>query len=645
MSKRNLVLLVAALFMVFVMTVPALAENRVEVKVTSEPMPYHSTCTKAGGFSLEFDSNSVIRAREVYTNSAKRPYQFTNNTLDEYDEITIDLDYQVVGSTVENVTLCRPIDFMIAPGQDPVNTLANRYDAVADILLDTDISGAGNSTKDYPVYWRADTNGTDNNAIQGSIFFHIKGNVDAQTITIYVLGSIDGEIRVGGDTNDALVLHFLDQTCDANDLWWDETNGGEANGLFDDPIECDEEIEVRQGYDYTFGTTSYSSSRIISGVKEIVENTLCINVSAWEEGTTNGNIDSKDDEYTFIPSNPQIGHIRPAAEGFSLENCKTIRCGSIPIGAEQGGSCLFNPSSGTGFCSGTRYGQVVLMSTNALDQYSSDDEVLSITVYVRLMVNGATGSTSNDIGVYFAAGTSSAYFVPNSTDPCSYSTDDVAGSAVTENEQEDDDLSLADNHDCTETNSSSYISLNYSDVTASADANDYGILFTMPNIYYNREIVDDGDEVTAQVTVEIRYGGNICGGDTLQDTYCFGEFVDNCGAVSMLTYPYFTDYQDQSGYWNGIAITNMSGSDGTATLTIYEADGDVLRYTASIGAREVWADILYNMMGDMTFVTEEDGTIGNSRCWISVATDFSASGFAMISDWNNYGASMGYLPK
>jgi len=623
MSKRNLVLLVAALFMVFAMTVPALAENRVEVKVTSEPLPYKATCTKAGGFSLEFDSDTVLRAADPMT---------TTTDPDGYDVITIDLDYK---DSSRYVALCRPIDFVIAPGASAPTVVASRYDDVSDIVSDTEVA----DTKNWPVYWRHDSQAGSvmDSVISNSVYFHIKGNVNTQRITFYVYGSNDGTIKVGGDSNDVLVVHFLDQTCEdtttaaeeEHHLWWDET----GNGIYDNSIECDSLIDSYQG-----NTIDGNRSLIVRSVQEKIENTLCVNVSLWDEATTDGNMDSRNDKYTFIPSDPQIGHIAEET-GISFTHCKSERCGNIELGAEQGDVCAFDPE-GSGYCSGSgsRYTYLMIKSLQPLSSFSGDDEI-SLVLYLRLMVNDSTG----DQGVYFPNQSSAAYFISSGTDFCAARTNTMAGSSAAPSAE--DNLTFASADDCTESGKTTYVSYNYGTVTANALTTHYGIWFNMPQIYYNTSMLQDGDVVSVQATLQIQFEDNVCGGQTITDEYCLGTFVEHCGAVTTLAYPYFTDYQDQTGYWNGIAITNMSSAAGTATLTIFESDGDVLRYTAAIGAREVWADILYNMIGDMTFVTEVDGTIGNTRCWISVSTDFSAGGFAMISDWNNNGASMGYLPK
>lgn len=131
-------------------------------------------------------------------------------------------------------------------------------------------------------------------------------------------------------------------------------------------------------------------------------------------------------------------------------------------------------------------------------------------------------------------------------------------------------------------------------------------------------------------------------------TYTVGMFCcDAMGAYSLL-YPYFADDAGESDYWNGVAITNLSDKAGTATLTIYEADGDVGTAKIDVPAYGVKAYLLSGIPG--ATITKKGtaagaGTLFDTRCYIQVDTDFSADGFAMISDNANNGASMGYLPR
>lgn len=97
-----------------------LSADRVEVKVTSEPIGSGSSCDKAGGFSLEFDSTT---------------------TLLDGDQITIDVDYT---NATNYVSLCRDIDIVIAPGADANLTSQEDGGGAAGIgFMDANIPAVG----------------------------------------------------------------------------------------------------------------------------------------------------------------------------------------------------------------------------------------------------------------------------------------------------------------------------------------------------------------------------------------------------------------------------------------------------------------------------------------------------------------------
>ena len=114
-----------------------------------------------------------------------------------------------------------------------------------------------------------------------------------------------------------------------------------------------------------------------------------------------------------------------------------------------------------------------------------------------------------------------------------------------------------------------------------------------------------------------------------------------------LLFPYFAPDTDDSYFWNGIVVSNMSMKDTTATILIYEQDGDVGKAKVDIPANGVFNSLLR----DIPNVTiskkgkgDTAGTIGNSKSYVWVCSEGRVSGFAMLSDQTGSGESMGYLP-
>lgn len=115
-----------------------------------------------------------------------------------------------------------------------------------------------------------------------------------------------------------------------------------------------------------------------------------------------------------------------------------------------------------------------------------------------------------------------------------------------------------------------------------------------------------------------------------------------------LIYPYFAPDVDESYFWNGLVISNLTNEDGTAKITIYEEDGDVGETTVTIKANGFFNELLRNIPNITLTKTgqgDTSGSIGNSKSYVWVCTNFRTEGFAMLSDQAGQGESMGYLPK
>ena len=102
-----------------------------------------------------------------------------------------------------------------------------------------------------------------------------------------------------------------------------------------------------------------------------------------------------------------------------------------------------------------------------------------------------------------------------------------------------------------------------------------------------------------------------------------------------LIYPYFGK-TDSGSWWNGMSVTNLTDTDGTANVTLYENDGEEFTKEVPVPANSTTVVDLAGLEGD--------GTVGDARGYVKVVTDFAASGFAMMAKEAN-GVSMGYLPQ
>lgn len=136
----------------------------------------------------------------------------------------------------------------------------------------------------------------------------------------------------------------------------------------------------------------------------------------------------------------------------------------------------------------------------------------------------------------------------------------------------------------------------------------------------------------------------ICGSADCCCLIYIGELCcDEEFSEGSLIFPYFT--AADSGWWSGIAITNVGSADGTVMLTLYEQDGDAFE-TAEAITVPANSMVVYNMVAlyglDWNTVKSVDGTAGNARFYVEAAGDFPMMGFGMMAKTAT-GESMGYL--
>lgn len=218
---------------VFFLALPAGAVNRVEVKVTSQPIaqgPY----AVAGGIYMEFDPSTEIAAG---------------------DQLFFDLDLGVV--------------------------LAQDYD------LEISLYGGG-WTRDailgntrFIGYQDRDgiLDEKDCRVENGGVFFRLSGVKGESRLRLDVMGT--GSVTVGDEIGDLLWLKILNGETHlgfAHKGIWIDADG---DGIYGEP-----------------GEDALST-----------HNRLTIDTYQFDENAVKLNLDSADDQFTFIPSNPQIAHI------------------------------------------------------------------------------------------------------------------------------------------------------------------------------------------------------------------------------------------------------------------------------------------------------------------------------------------------
>lgn len=564
MKKTLLLVLVA----VFALTGMAFAENRVEVKVTSEPIQFHAQCDKAGGFSLEFDRETQLLHGDV---------------------ITIDVDF--------GVTLCRDIDLEISP------------------------AGSGSTWDGTPAIPSADgpfiaPNGPATVEGDGA-YFRLQGNSGTQRITLTVVGfdSADDGYTVGTAVDDTLILSFLGQRTNATwgnpGLWIDDDNDG-----------------------------------VYDVAAEVADNTLCINVSQWDENTVDGNMDSLADKFTFIPSDPQIAHV-VSPTNYEVITCEKVATGNIVVGGVggQGGndSCVafdWDQINDPGYCSNHANGnRFIVQTTDVFKYYDVADYQIEMTITTD--------------GVYWTDEAVVAYAYESSTNVCAgdspvgsdtFTADyyDAIGGDTTAVSNADTDCDFEDEAVTLVTDCSTSL------ITA---GNARAIVINIPGMKYKLDEITMGDEVL----VDITFIKCPCG-ELWTETLSVGVLgcPDEPGVTFSLLYPYGTAMAGDT-WWDGFVVTNISADAGSATLYFWEADGDQGQMVVSVPAGGMFVGTFANMLTALPGgqivqgMTQIGGTgvIGDSSLYVIACTDFSCDGFIFMGNGvaTARGEAMGYLPR
>jgi hypothetical protein len=566
----------------------AFALNRVEVKVESQGLPEGSTCAKAGGFSFEWDSGSVITVG---------------------DTVEIDLEYV---NAANLMTLCRNIDILLAVNNTPMGWTNGTEGTVPTTSTGT------------AIYQIQNTVGTNAfaiaNAPTAGIYFHIYGQAGTNGLTLVVLGDAGATITVAGGSNDAFGIKFLDQRV--INIFHDDAN----NGLAAD--------------------TTYTGATVL-------QNTLCVNVSLWDVATTakstfNANIDAVADQWTFIPSNPQIAHISQPVQPnqYRIVGCKE-NVGTISVQQVQQSVCTFDYETELGYNpDATGDHRVIVESMNQAWDPNYD---YTVTLEIMVRPSGSATYMSGDNGVYWTA-QNIGFITAADTDTHCNDLDDMADNApVASNCQAGTNCAAVGT--CSETNHSRIIQAVNINGVANVGANHRFLWIDFPTLAYNSStagtMVENGDAVQVRVTIGASNPNtNVCGADT----FTLGPYDIPVGAFGpagqnfSLVYPYFVE-ATAANWWAGLAIVNMSDAAGDATVYIYEEDGDQAAVTVNVGANDMYVNLTSGLFAEPGLVATPGGaTIGDARAYMIVCSAFNIDGFAMVGN-NETGEGQGYLPR
>jgi hypothetical protein len=324
--------------------------------------------------------------------------------------------------------------------------------------------------------------------------------------------------------------------------------------------------------------------------------------------------------------------------------CKGQKCGNLEIGAaatQTAGSCaLIDNETGSGYCAGTHANNAVVIQNKS----GVFDPNMNYQIQLDVMVNGKTG----DNGVYFAAGAvgigNYATWDPNS---CAFA---ITGTGVVGATTH----WLANGNAATPTAAATCAVATTARavrvVTASSAVFSAGtkyLYIDLPSFVYDLALIKAGDVVSVQVSLLKTPCGTI-----FSDAMCIGTF--GCEVLTQyrsLLFPYFGKPLAAGGYfYNGIAITNVSGVDGQVVFFLYEEDGDKFRIDTNqtVKANNVYQTTLSKLVetGSSQALTGSagDGVPGNAKGYVVACTSFISDGFALIGNATT-GESMGYLAR
>lgn len=172
--------------------------------------------------------------------------------------------------------------------------------------------------------------------------------------------------------------------------------------------------------------------------------------------------------------------------------------------------------------------------------------------------------------------------------------------------------------------------------------------YDMPAMWVDNSVINGGEVVTVRVTLTATDSQGLCHKDDCEciiliGTLCCPEEEGDTGKT--LIFPYMPKLY---GYYDaqGVAITNLTSEEGTATVTIYENDGDAFTKDVTVPAMASKNLTIVDFEGfDLKTTGAGGGVLGTASkgYYVVVELDVNASGLAFFAN-SGTGESMGYTP-
>jgi len=649
--KRSKLLLMIVGIAVLALTGTAFAANQVFLKTTVPNIP-KTPCEQAGSITQEFPKDSILHENDVI--------QFTLSN---------------------NVTLCKDINFFLRLTQSQIDAAG---------MADLDAGTAGwqiptSNDANFPIVVTipgtgaldADWLTVDGTSLAnyGTIFelgFLVKGNAGSQifTMTLSRRALDDGDTTycetVGNDPDYGTVIegqvynvptananmtvnYSVGPDGDANDRWtiklFDEKYSGMKYGT-----------TGAQGGADAFFLEDRAASSCTGSIKDYVDltepedNVLCIDILtknyAYEYVYATPDSLPFDYQYKITFSGDYtVAHIL-AEEAFVVTKvCKDV-CGQLNIGTtvDQFGNptstvSSFDPGNyinnymtansattrwtgNTLNCTSTSTG--ILVYSTGGDLPIGEEYTLTLTV----LVNGVENASA----AYWASGVAPAsIYWANYGDShlCGASTNNLNAVTFPAGGSWAYVRNASDTADIT-TQVKSTFQVTY--------GTDDAILIDVGTINIGASHLVAGQDI--EVNVEL---SKFPCAAVIDEPICVAQVVERCttgtstGAYA-LTFPYTTGVAD-ANFWVGLAIDNLSGTDGTATITFYDQNGDTGTTTVDIAAHNQWVNVISTLASQIT------GDIDTSLPgYIIVTSDFMMDGLLFVGDMSTTYLH-GYLPR
>lgn len=572
MRRKGIFTLLTAVCMVLAFSAVSFAANQIFLKTTVPNIP-KSECYQAGSITMEMDAETAMREGDVI--------QFTLNN---------------------KTTVCKALNMFLR-----IST--------GTLLDDPSVAGApvtattGTVSAPGTGVWGFQITAPNADTVAGQI---ITMQLQRRTLAgVLVVPDVDPTLRAimaytGGAPTDKMVIKLFDG----------KTGSLAAQSVFLKPS------TVAANYDTIIVPS---------------DNALCIDTLT--QNFPDEYVQATPDSIPILPANRlnfsgdyRIAHILSELT-YTLVTCKGANCGTILIGSsdQTTATCSAFDFEGTsGYCTGTAFTNLHKASRFVL-QSSQPYEVTGYTVKMEILVNDQTG----EHGVYWS-NTPPQY--GNFTTSAAACSSPITGALSTPTYLRGDGTTAAVPvppiaGSCTGVAAAAK-AVTINTVTQNLFVlGDSYLFIDFPPLNYNLAEVQAGDIVTVRVTLS----KSTCGIVNVS-TICIGTFGCTAAPVTIsntLTFPYFTSLT-AGDFWNGIVVTNLSASAGSATFTAYEKDGSSGTATAAVGANSMFVDLLENMTWTGT-------GLGGQPLYIVVTTNFNADGFAMMA--NDSHDSMGYLPR